>query len=51
MKEMTISEISKNLASLRDNLEKGPVRIVWKEQKPGGKVTFSAIIEKEEIRK
>jgi len=47
MKEMTISEVSKNLASLRENLESGPVRIIWKEQKPGGEITFSAIIQKE----
>jgi len=48
MKEMSISEISKNLATLRENLEKGPVRIIWKESKPGGKVVFSAICEREE---
>lgn len=49
MKELTISEIAKKHTVLKDNLEKGPVRIQWKEQKPGGKVIFSAIIKKEEI--
>jgi hypothetical protein len=47
MKELTITEIAKKHTVLRENLEKGPVRILWKEQKPGGKVLFSAIIKKE----
>lgn len=47
MKELTITEIAKKHTILRENLKKGPVRIVWKEQKPGGKVLFSAIIKKE----
>ena len=48
MKELTITEIAKKHTVLREGLEKGPVRIVWKEQKPGGKVVFSAIVKKEE---
>ncbi len=47
MKELTITEIAQKPAKLRAALENGPVRIVWKEQKPNGKVVFSAIINKE----
>ena len=48
MKELTITEIVKRPNDLRTALDSGPVRIVWKEQKPNGEVIFSAIAEKEE---
>jgi hypothetical protein len=48
MIEISISEITKNPNKLRTELDKGPVRIIWKEQKPNGKVVFSAIVNKEE---
>lgn len=47
MKTLTITEIAKKPALLKQYLKKGDVRIVWKEQKPGGQVTFSAIVKKE----
>jgi len=50
MIELTITEIVQKPAKLRQALESGPVRIVWKEQKPGGKVRFSAIATKEECK-
>lgn len=49
MKELSITEIAKKHTVLRESLEKGPVRIVWKEQKPNGKVLFAAIVNKEDI--
>ena len=48
MKTLTISEIVKHPAKLREFLELGKVRITWKESKPGGKVIFSAIVDKED---
>lgn len=48
MKEITITEIAKKRSLLRECLEKGPVRIVWKEQKPNGEILFSAIAKKED---
>lgn len=48
MKELTISEIVKHPSKLRDALEKGEVRITWKEPKPNGKITLSAIAKKED---
>lgn len=48
MKELTITAIVKRPNDLRTALDKGPVRIVWKEQKPNGAVIFSAIVNKEE---
>lgn len=47
MKTLSITEIAKRHTVLKEALEKGPVRIVWKEQKPNGKVKFSAIANKE----
>ena len=47
MTEMSISEVTKNPNKLRTELDNGPVRIIWKEQKPNGKVVFSAIVNKE----
>lgn len=49
MKELTITEIAKKHTVLREALEKGPVRIVWKEQKPNGKVLFAANVTKESV--
>lgn len=49
MKELTITEIAKKHTVLKESLEQGPVRIVWKEQKPNGKVVFSAIATKEGV--
>lgn len=47
MKELSITEIAKRHTVLKEALEKGPVRIIWKEQKPNGKQVFSAIVKKE----
>lgn len=47
MEVLTITEIAKRHTVLKEALEKGPVKIVWKEQKPNGKVIFSAIAKKE----
>lgn len=44
---LTITEIVKNPAILRSSLSKGEVKIIWKEQKPNGKVLFSALAKKE----
>jgi len=51
MKELTISEIVKHPAKLRDAIEQGEVRITWKEPKPNGKITLSVIAKKEDITK
>ncbi len=48
MKEISITQIARTPSVLKKALEKGPVRIVWKEQKPGGKILFSAITKKED---
>ena len=47
IKEISISEIVKKAASFRESVEKGPVRITWREPKPGGKIVFSVIAQKE----
>ena len=49
MQELSITEIAKKHTVLKDALEKGPVRIIWKEQKPNGKQVFSAIAKGERI--
>jgi len=50
MKTLTITQIAKKHTVLKEALEKHEeVRIVWKEQKPNGKVHFSAIAKKEDI--
>ncbi len=48
MKTLTISQIFKSPGLLKIEVEKGPVRIIWKEPKPNGKLILSAIIKKEE---
>ncbi len=47
IKEISISEIVKKAAVFRESVEQGPVRITWREPKPGGKVVFSVIAQKE----
>lgn len=47
MKTLTISEVLRSPGLLRIELEKGQVRIIWKEQKPNGSIVFSAIVKKE----
>lgn len=47
MKELTVSQIARSPAAFKDALKKGPVRILWKEPKPNGKVVFSAIAKHE----
>jgi len=49
MKTLSISEVSKKPSLLRTEVEKGPVRIVWKEPKPNGKVVYSVLVTKEEL--
>lgn len=49
MKVLTISEVVKKPAQFTTLVKSGEeVRIVWKEQKPNGKVELSAIIKKED---
>lgn len=48
MKELTITQITKRTSLLREELNNGPVRIVWRESKPGGKVIYSAIVNRED---
>jgi hypothetical protein len=48
METLTITEIAKRHTVLKEALEKGTVRIVWKEQKPNGKIIFSAIAKRED---
>ena len=49
MKELTITQITKRTSLLREELKNGPVRIVWRESKPGGKVIDSAVVKREEL--
>ena len=51
MKELTTTELRNDLGNLKYYLEKGPVRIIWKEPKPNGKEIFSAILTKEGKKK
>ena len=44
---LTITEIVRHPNKLREALKKGEVQITWKEPKPNGKVTFSAIAKKQ----
>lgn len=46
---LTITEVAKKHTVLKEALEKGPVRIVWKEQKPNGKIIFAANVKKEDL--
>lgn len=48
---LTITEIVKSPAALKEALSNDSVRIIWKEQKPRGEVVFSAIAEKEGDKK
>ncbi len=48
MKNLTITEIVRHPHKLREALDEGEVRITWKEPKPNGKITFSAITKKED---
>lgn len=47
MKTLTISEVIKSPGLLRKELEKGNVRLIWKEPKPNGLIVFSATVKKE----
>ena len=47
MKTLSITEIVKTPAAFKEALQSGDVKIIWKEQKPNGKVVFSAIAKKE----
>jgi len=52
MEKLSITEITKKTSVLKDALEKhGTVKIIWKEQKPNGKVIFSAIVTREDVKK
>jgi hypothetical protein len=48
MKTLTISQVMKAPGLLKKELEKGQVRLIWKEPKPNGLIVFSAIVKKEE---
>lgn len=50
MKELTSTQVTHNLSLLRRELKNGPVRIVWREPKPGGKIIYSAIVNREDIK-
>ena len=51
MEKLSITEITKKTSVLKDALEKhGTVKIIWKEQKPNGKVIFSAIVKAEKVK-
>lgn len=50
MKELTMSQIVKNPSVLREALQNSDVRLIWKEQKPNGKVIESAIVRKEAVK-
>ena len=50
MNTMTSTEVSKSPALLKEKLQDGPVEIIWREAKPGGKVIFKAIAKKREIK-
>jgi len=47
MKTLTISEVIKSPGLLKKEVEKGDVRLIWKEPKPNGLVTLSVIVTKE----
>lgn len=47
MTELTITQIVQKPNLLREALQSGDVRILWREQKPNGKVLESAIVSKE----
>lgn len=49
MKTLTITEILKKPAQFMALIQsEEKVRVVWKEQKPNGKVKLSAIVQKED---
>ncbi len=45
--ELTATEVARNVSKLRENLKKGPVRIIWRESKPGGEIVFSATVKRD----
>ncbi len=47
MKTLSISEVIKSPGLLKKEVEKGDVRLIWKESKPNGLIILSAIITKE----
>lgn len=47
MIELTITQIVQKPNILREALQNGDVRLVWKQQRPNGKVIESAIVTKE----
>ena len=49
MIELTITEVTRTPSKLSAALKSGDVRIVWKEQKPNGRVIESAIVKREEL--
>ena len=50
MIELTITEIIRSPSKLWGALKSGDVRIVKKEQKPGGRVIDSAIVKREIVK-
>jgi len=48
MKTLTISQVTRSPNLLKTEVEKGPVRLIWKEPKPNGLIVFSAIVKKED---
>lgn len=50
MIELTITQIVKNPNILRESLKSGDVRLIWREQKPNGKVIESAIVSKDIVK-
>ena len=47
---LTITELTRSPSLLRSALKSGDVRIVWKDQKPGGQVIESAIVKREVVK-
>jgi hypothetical protein len=47
METMSITDVLRRPLDFRKALEKGKVKITWREQKPGGKIIFSAKAERE----
>ena len=48
--ELTITQLLRSPSKLRAALKSGDVRIVWKDQKPGGRVIESAIVKREVVK-
>lgn len=47
---LTITELTRSPGKLRAALKSGDVRIVWKDQKPGGTIVDSAIVKREVVK-